>query len=96
MAIKREEVLHLARLARIALSDAEIDPIQKKLSQVLDYAKQLDRLNTDAVAPTVHVLDTGTPLRDDIVHPFGDTEALLKNAPDRAGDFLRVSRILEG
>jgi aspartyl-tRNA(Asn)/glutamyl-tRNA(Gln) amidotransferase subunit C len=96
MAITREEVLKLARLARIALSDAEIDPLREKLNQVLDYARQLDRLDTNAVAPTVHIFETATPLREDIVHPFMDKEALLKNAPDRLGDYLRVSRILEG
>jgi len=95
MAITREEVRHIARLARIALSDSEVDSFGDQIGKLLDYMKQLDRLDTNAVAPTIHLADTGTLLRDDIVCPFEDTEAILKSATDRAGDFFRVPRILE-
>jgi len=95
MAITREETLHVARLARLATSGEEADLLREQLGKILDYMKQLDLLDTGDVVPTSHAIETGTPFRDDVVHPFGDKEAILKNAPDRAGDFFRVPRIIE-
>jgi aspartyl-tRNA(Asn)/glutamyl-tRNA(Gln) amidotransferase subunit C len=95
VAITREETLHVARLARLTLSDAEADRLREQLGKLLDYMKQLDRLDTRDVVPTSHAVDVGTPFRDDTVRPFGDREALLRNAPDRAGDYFRVPRIIE-
>jgi len=95
MAITREEVLHVSRLARLSLSDAEAERLREQLGNLLDYMKQLDRLDTRDVVPTSHAVEMGTPFREDVVHPFGDREALLKNAPDREGDFFRVPRIIE-
>ncbi|MEK6696897.1 MAG: Asp-tRNA(Asn)/Glu-tRNA(Gln) amidotransferase subunit GatC [Candidatus Deferrimicrobiota bacterium] len=95
MAITREEVLHVARLARLALSDDDAERLGCQLSAILDYMKQLDRLDTHDVVPTSHAVETGTPFRDDVVEPFGDREALLANAPDRQNDCFRVPRIIE-
>jgi len=95
MAITREEVLHVARLARLAVSDADADRLREQLSRLLEYMKQLDRLDTRDVVPTSHAVEMGTPFREDAIRPFGDKEALLKNAPDREGDFFRVPRIIE-
>ena len=95
MAITREEVRHVARLARLALSDDEAGRLVGQLSAILDYVKQLDRIDTRDVVPTSHAVEKGTPMRDDAVEPFGDREALLANAPDRLGDFFRVPRIIE-
>ena len=95
MAITREEVLHVARLARLAVSDADVDRLREQLSRLLEYMKQLDRLDTRDVVPTSHAVEMGTPFREDAIRPFGDKEALLKNAPDREGDFFRVPRIIE-
>ncbi len=95
MAITREEVLHVARLARLAMSDDEADRLGGQLSAILDYVKQLDRLDTRDVVPTSHAIETGTPFRDDVVEPFKDREALLANAPDRLNDCFRVPRIIE-
>ena len=95
MAITHEEVRHVARLARLALSDDEAGRLGGQLSAILDYVKQLDRLDTRDVVPTSHAVEKGTPMRDDEVEPFEDREALLANAPDRLGDFFRVPRIIE-
>jgi aspartyl-tRNA(Asn)/glutamyl-tRNA(Gln) amidotransferase subunit C len=95
MGITREETLKVARLARLALTDDEADLLRDQLGKLLDYMKQLDRLDTGDVVPTSHAVEMGTPFRDDVVRPFGDREAILKNAPDRAGDFFRVPRIIE-
>ena len=95
MAITREEVLHVARLARLAVTGDEADRLREQLSGILEYVKQIDRLDTRDVVPTSHAVEMGTPFRDDSVSPFGDREALLSNAPDREGDFFRVPRIIE-
>ncbi|HEU5360116.1 MAG TPA: Asp-tRNA(Asn)/Glu-tRNA(Gln) amidotransferase subunit GatC [Candidatus Deferrimicrobiaceae bacterium] len=95
MAITREEVLHVARLARLSLSPAEADRMREQLAKILEYIRQLDRLDTSDVVPTSHAVETGTPFRDDSVRPFGEKEEILKNAPDREGDFFRVPRIIE-
>ncbi len=95
MAITKEEVLHVARLARLSLSEAEADRFREQLGNILSYIRKLDALDTKDVVPTSHAVEMGTPFRDDSVHPFGDKEAILANAPDRKGDFFRVPRILE-
>ena len=95
MAISTHEVRHVARLARLSLSDTELGTLGGQLGQILDYVKQLDRLDTTGVLPTSHAVLTGTPFREDVAVPFPDQEALLANAPDREGDAFRVPRILE-
>lgn len=95
MAITKEEVLQVARLARLALSPAEGDKMREQLDGILSYIRQLDRLDTSGVVPTSHAIEMGTPFRDDSVRPFGEKEEILKNAPDREEDFFRVPRIIE-
>ena len=95
MSITLEEVLHVARLARLSLPEAEAERLRGQLSAILDYVKQLDRLDTRDVVPTSHAIETGTPFREGGVEPFGDREALLANAPDRLNDCFRVPRIIE-
>ena len=95
MAITKEEVLHVARLARLSLSLEEADRMMEQLGNILAYIRQLDRLDTAGVVPTSHAIEMGTPFRDDSVIPFGEKEEILKNAPDREGDCFRVPRIIE-
>ncbi len=95
MAITREEVLHVARLARLSLSAEEADTMKEQLGDILAYIRQLDRLDTAGVVPTSHAIEKGTPFREDSVLSFGEKEEILKNAPDRDGDCFRVPRIIE-
>ena len=95
MSITREEVLHVARLARLSLTEAEAARLREQLGGILSYIRQLDALDTKDVTPTSHAVEMGTPFRDDIARPFGDKDAILANAPDREGDFFRVPRIIE-
>ncbi|TFG60052.1 MAG: Asp-tRNA(Asn)/Glu-tRNA(Gln) amidotransferase subunit GatC, partial [Deltaproteobacteria bacterium] len=74
MAITREEVLHVARLARLSMSPAEADKMREQLDNILAYIRQLDRLDTTDVVPTSHAVEMGTPFRDDSVHPFEEKE----------------------
>jgi aspartyl-tRNA(Asn)/glutamyl-tRNA(Gln) amidotransferase subunit C len=95
MPITREEVLHVARLARLSLSEDEVGRLKEQLGNILSYIRQLDALDTRGVVPTSHAVETGTPFRDDVVRPFGDRESILANAPDRHEDYFRVPRIIE-
>lgn len=95
MPITRDEVLHVARLARLSLSGEEAKTMEEQLGKILEHIRQLDRLDTGDVPPTSHAVEMGTPFRDDVVSPFPDKRGILKNAPDREGDFFRVPRILE-
>lgn len=85
----------MARLARLSLSPEEAGKMEEQLGRILEHVRQLDRLDTGGVIPTSHAVEMGTPFRDDTVSPFEEKEAILKNAPDRKGDFFRVPRILE-
>ncbi len=95
MAITRDEVSHVARLSRLALSPGEMETLGEQLANILEYIRQLDRLDTRDVTPTSHAVEMGTPFREDAARPFGDKDAILANAPDRDGDFFRVPRIIE-
>jgi aspartyl-tRNA(Asn)/glutamyl-tRNA(Gln) amidotransferase subunit C len=93
--ISVEQVRHVARLARLELSAADEIALQANLSEILQYIDQLNRLDTSAVAPTAQVGETGTPMRDDVVANQPDPEAMLANAPARAGNLFKVPRIIE-
>ena len=79
--ISRSDVEHVARLAR--------------LSSILQYIDKLRALDTDAVEPTAHAVPLVNVMREDEVEPCFPREEMLANAPDRAGEFFRVPRIIE-
>lgn len=79
--IDRDEVLHVAQLARLELHDSEIDTIAAELSKVLDHVASISELNLEGVAPTSHVVDVDTALREDDVRPSLPRDAALASAP---------------
>jgi len=93
--ISREQVEHIAELAKLDLTDAEIDRYADQLSAILDYVGQLDQLDTSAIPPTASVLPLHNVLRQDAVQPSLPTEEVLANAPDAAEDQFRVSAVLD-
>ncbi len=93
--ITLKEVEHVARLARLDLSDAEKERMRSQLDAILTYIDKLRRLDTDRVEPTSHAIPTVNVMREDEVRPCFPTEAMLANAPEREGDFVRVPRIIE-
>lgn len=95
MAISREEVEHVARLARLELTDAEIEQFRGQLSAVLERAQRIQSLDLEGVPPTAHPVELRNVWRPDVVVPPQDTEAILANAPQREGSLFRVPRILE-
>ena len=94
--ISREEVGHVARLARLELSDQETAFFQKDLNSILNYVETLKGLDTDHVSPMSHVLEIDNVWRDDRPLARKETEPLLENAPMREGNYYKVPKILEG
>ena len=93
--LSRQEVQHIARLARLGLSEEDIDRFREQLADILDYFQRLRQVNTDDVPPTAHTLPLHNVLRDDEPQPSYDKEDVLANAPQRQGDLFRVRAILE-
>ena len=95
MALTREEVDHIAELAKLSLTDAEKARFQEQLSDILDYAQRLQALNTDVIPPTATVLPLRSVMRDDAVTPSAPTAVLLANAPKATGDSFEVQAVLD-
>lgn len=93
--ITRQDVEHVARLARLHLSDAEIERMQAELDAILAYIDKLRALDTEGVEPTSHAVPLVNVMRDDDVRPSFPLDDMLANAPDRVGDLVRVPRIIE-
>ncbi|MDK1045534.1 MAG: Asp-tRNA(Asn)/Glu-tRNA(Gln) amidotransferase subunit GatC [Anaerolineales bacterium] len=95
MALTHEEVRAIAHLARLQLTDEEVERFAGQLSDVLDYAARLNEVDTSEISPTASVLPMNAPLRPDEVRPCPPRDQLLANAPDSEGGMFRVPRVLE-
>ena len=93
--IERKDVEHVARLARLALSDLELERMREQLNGILSYIDKLNALDTRDVEPTSHAEPMVNVMREDEPAPCLPREEALANAPDRAGEFFRVPRIIE-
>jgi aspartyl-tRNA(Asn)/glutamyl-tRNA(Gln) amidotransferase subunit C len=88
--IEREQVLHVARLARLRLSDDEVERMRDELSTILDHIERLNELDLEGVEPTSHVVELENVLREDEPRPSLDREKGLEQAPDVAAGGFRV------
>lgn len=100
MALDGATVAHIAALARIRLAEAELEPLAKELSQILNWVEQLNEVDTSAVAPMASVAASGLPMREDQVTDGGCREAILGNAPRGAPSaadrgFFAVPKVIE-
>jgi aspartyl-tRNA(Asn)/glutamyl-tRNA(Gln) amidotransferase subunit C len=93
--ISRQDVEHVARLARLALSDAELERMREQLSGILAYIDTLRALDTAGVEPTSHAVPLVNVMREDEPGACLEQDVALANAPDRSDAFFRVPRILE-
>ena len=90
MQISREEVLHVARLARLALTEEEVERFRDQLSAILEAVGKVSELDLEGIPPTSHPLDLVNVLAEDEPRPSLSLEDALANAPDREGDFFGV------
>jgi aspartyl-tRNA(Asn)/glutamyl-tRNA(Gln) amidotransferase subunit C len=88
--IDREQVLHVAKLARLRLSDAEVERMTGELSNILEHVERMDELDLDGVEPTSHVVELQNVLRDDVPRESLSRERALEGAPDAADEGFRV------
>lgn len=88
-------VRYVADLARIALTDAEVERFTKQLSVVLDAVGKLREVDTEAIPPTASVLPLDNVTREDDVRPSLTLEEAMRNAPARDGDLFRVQTVIE-
>jgi aspartyl-tRNA(Asn)/glutamyl-tRNA(Gln) amidotransferase subunit C len=95
MKITKQEVEHVAKLARLELSEQEKEKLTNQLSGILTYVEKLNSLDTAGVEPTSHVLDIMNVMRDDVARPSLPQERALANAPDKAAGHYKVPKIIE-
>jgi aspartyl-tRNA(Asn)/glutamyl-tRNA(Gln) amidotransferase subunit C len=93
--ISRDDVAHVARLARLALTDAELETMRAQLNAILAHIDALRAVDTTGIEPTSHAVPQFNVMREDEPRPCFPREVMLANAPDRSGDFFRVPRIIE-
>ena len=94
MALTRADVEKVSLLARLRLSDTELDAMTRDLGQVLTYVEQLAELSTDDVPPMAHALDVANVLADDVLRPSLPREEALANAPSRDEECYLVPPVL--
>ncbi len=95
MALSRDEVLHIARLARLGLAEADVERLSAQLSTILDHFTALQQLDTTGVPPTSHALQLVNVMRDDADRPSLPAGTTLANAPGAEDGFFRVRAVLE-
>jgi aspartyl-tRNA(Asn)/glutamyl-tRNA(Gln) amidotransferase subunit C len=94
--LSQEDVLKLAKLARLHLYEQDLPRYQKEISAILDYVEQLQKVDVDALEPTYQVTGLTNIMRPDKVKDYGATpQELLKNAPATKDGHIKVHRVLE-
>ncbi|ENO76657.1 Asp-tRNA(Asn)/Glu-tRNA(Gln) amidotransferase subunit GatC [Thauera sp. 63] len=95
MSLSNEQVGHIARLARIALSDAEVDATRAKLNGIFDLIEQMQAVDTTGVEPMSHPQELATRLREDVVTETDRREAFQKVAPQTEAGLYLVPKVIE-
>ena len=95
MALDKATVAHIASLARIKLSDAELEPLAIELSHILDWVEQLNEVETAGVPPMASAAAARLPMRDDAMTDGGCRDTIIGNAPRTARGFFTVPKVVE-
>jgi aspartyl-tRNA(Asn)/glutamyl-tRNA(Gln) amidotransferase subunit C len=95
MSVSPEQVRHIAKLARIAMSDEEIERLVPELNAIIGWVEQLGEVNTDGVEPLTAVIEQKLRLRDDKVTDGDCRDEILANAPDAEHGFFAVPKVIE-
>lgn len=95
-ALSRDDVEHVAYLARLGLTDDELTRLEGQLNHILEQYEKLAELDTEHIAPTAQTIELENILRDDVAQPSLEPEDVLRNAPEREGEFFVVPAILGG
>ena len=95
MSVTSQQVRHIAKLARIAMSEEELERLVPELNNILGWVEQLAEVNTDGVAPLTAVIDQKLRLRDDVVTEGDIRDEVLANAPEAQHGFFAVPKVIE-
>jgi len=95
MKITKQEVEHVAKLARLEFPEQEKDRLTEQLSGILTYVEKMNELDTAGIKPTSHVLDINNVMREDIPGESLAQDRALANAPDKAAGHYKVPKIIE-
>ena len=95
MKITKQEVEHVAKLARLEITETEKEAFSQQLSAIMTYVEKLNQLKTEGVEPTATVLGQTNVFREDKARPSLPVEKALANAPEQAGGFFVVPKIIE-
>ena len=95
MKISRDEILHIALLARVGLTEAEVDKLSEQLSNILENFEILKQVDTTNIPPTAQSIALQNVVSDDVIAPSLPLNDVLANAPQQEGDFFKVKAVLE-
>ena len=95
MSVTSQQVRHIAKLARIGMSDSEVERLVPEINNILGWVEQLSEVDTDGVEPLKAVIDQKLRLRDDIVNEGNIRDEVLANAPDAQHGFFAVPKVIE-
>jgi aspartyl-tRNA(Asn)/glutamyl-tRNA(Gln) amidotransferase subunit C len=95
MSVSPEQVRHIAKLARIAMSDEELERLVPELNNILGWVEQLGEVDTEGVEPLTAVIEHKQRLRDDVVNDGNIRDEILANAPDAQHGFFAVPKVIE-
>lgn len=95
MSVNATEVRHVAKLARIAISEAEVEALVGEFNNILGWVEQLSEVDTDGVEPLTAVIDQHLRLRDDVIDDGNIRDQVLANAPDAQHGFFAVPKVIE-
>ena len=95
MKITKEEILHVAKLARLNLSEEETEKLQSDMESIIEFANTLNELDTEGVVPTAHARPMSNAFREDVIKESYDREEMLKNAPESEDGGFAVPKVVE-
>ena len=95
MKVTVKDVEHVAKLARLGMTDDEKNLFTEQLSRILEYAETINKLDTKNVSPTSHAIPMKNVFREDIAVPFKDLKDIIRNAPSEASNMFSVPKIME-
>ncbi|MCT4544253.1 MAG: Asp-tRNA(Asn)/Glu-tRNA(Gln) amidotransferase subunit GatC [Vallitalea sp.] len=95
MKITKEQVEHVANLARLNLTEEEKEEMISDMGVIIEFADRINELNIEDITPTAHVIPINNVFREDIVQPSFSRDELLKNAPNKEDGCFSVPRIVE-
>lgn len=95
MNISKEDVLHVAKLARLNLTDEEAQALSVDMENIIGFANKLNELDTEGVVPTAHAIPMSNAFREDVVKPSFDRDDMIRNAPSADESGYTVPKVVE-